>query len=375
MHYRINGGRTCARRSCASGDGGERYGDENDHYFAEYRGTVTGQRPGDRVEVWFSGSKPRRGLRHQRALHLPRPRRPGRAACSCWPTRTTRGVNPTYPAGTQRPALRRAVRRRAPGQRDPLGGLGRRQGRRAARPRRARPLRRGRLVPRRQPAHPGRRRRAGGIGDRPAPGLPGRRPRQGPRAQRALLPQRGRQADPRRRDHELLRPAARRQRRRHLLRPEGPSGAAVLHLDQLPRRLRAAVGRLHAVLPRRATTAPTWARRPAFVGDGRSVRGSRRGPGGHADQPAGRGGRLRGDQHGAAARRVPAVPEPEGRATTSAPSGRSSPSRASGTSPAATRTPVPAAHAHDRPDRGHRGAGADAPGAAELQHRGRATTT
>ena len=31
-----------------------------DHYFAEYRGKVEDQRPGDRVEVWVSASKPRR---------------------------------------------------------------------------------------------------------------------------------------------------------------------------------------------------------------------------------------------------------------------------------------------------------------------------
>ena len=54
LHYSVNGrkSRIAAVREWA---GGERYGDSNDTYFAEYRGTVRGTRPGDRVEVWFSG--------------------------------------------------------------------------------------------------------------------------------------------------------------------------------------------------------------------------------------------------------------------------------------------------------------------------------
>ena len=91
------------------------------------------------------------------------------------------GVNPIYPAGTTAPRYAQQYVAALTGQRHPLGGLGRRQGRRAARPRRARPLRRGGLVPRRQPADPGRGRRAGAVGDRAAPGLAGRRPREGPR--------------------------------------------------------------------------------------------------------------------------------------------------------------------------------------------------
>ena len=46
----------------------------------------------------------------------------------------------------------------------------------------------------------------------------------------------------RRGDGQLLRPAPRGERRRHLLRHQGASRAAVLHLDELPRRLRAALG-------------------------------------------------------------------------------------------------------------------------------------
>ncbi|MEV0330976.1 M14 family zinc carboxypeptidase [Micromonospora echinospora] len=61
MHYTVNGGRpkTVAVREWR---GGERYGDTHDDYYAELRGTVTGARPGDRVEVWFTGTKRGRGV-------------------------------------------------------------------------------------------------------------------------------------------------------------------------------------------------------------------------------------------------------------------------------------------------------------------------
>jgi Zinc carboxypeptidase/Immune inhibitor A peptidase M6 len=57
MRYSINGG---PQRAVKVGEwqGGERYGDTHDDYYAELRGTVTGAKPGDRVEVWFTGIKP-----------------------------------------------------------------------------------------------------------------------------------------------------------------------------------------------------------------------------------------------------------------------------------------------------------------------------
>lgn len=53
VNYRVNGGRTQVGL-VREWQGGERYGDENDVYYAEYRGTVRGTKPGDSVEVWFS---------------------------------------------------------------------------------------------------------------------------------------------------------------------------------------------------------------------------------------------------------------------------------------------------------------------------------
>ncbi len=53
MSYRINGGRLHLS-TVKEWKGGERYGDENVDYYAEYRGIVKGAKPGDSVEVWFS---------------------------------------------------------------------------------------------------------------------------------------------------------------------------------------------------------------------------------------------------------------------------------------------------------------------------------
>ncbi len=107
------------------------------------------------------------------------------------------------------------------------------------------------------------------------------------------------------------------------------------------------------------STSTSWARSTAsvlgaptaFTGTGTAFGGFNAGPGGHADQPAERGGRVPGDEHGAARRAVPAVPEREGRGLRRAAWGRSSRSRASGTSPARTGQPVPAADPDDRPAR------------------------
>jgi murein tripeptide amidase MpaA len=54
MRYRINGGRSRVA-FVREWEGGERYGFENDDYYAELRGTVRGAKAGDRVEVWFTG--------------------------------------------------------------------------------------------------------------------------------------------------------------------------------------------------------------------------------------------------------------------------------------------------------------------------------
>ncbi|SEG14180.1 Immune inhibitor A peptidase M6 [Thermomonospora echinospora] len=56
LRYRINGG-SAKSTKVREWKGGERYGDENDVYFAEYRGTVRGAKAKDKVEVWFEARK------------------------------------------------------------------------------------------------------------------------------------------------------------------------------------------------------------------------------------------------------------------------------------------------------------------------------
>ncbi|GGM04741.1 M14 family metallopeptidase [Micromonospora yangpuensis] len=61
MHFVVNGGRPKSVE-VKEWRGGERYGGSHDDYYAELRGRVTGTKPGDRVEVWFSGRKPGTGV-------------------------------------------------------------------------------------------------------------------------------------------------------------------------------------------------------------------------------------------------------------------------------------------------------------------------
>ena len=60
INYKVNGGRTVDDK-VAEWKGGERYGDGSNGYYAEFRGTVRRTRPGDSVEVWFTGVKPGKG--------------------------------------------------------------------------------------------------------------------------------------------------------------------------------------------------------------------------------------------------------------------------------------------------------------------------
>ena len=312
MNYRINGGRRHIRFA-GEWDGGERYGFENVDYYSELRADVRGADPGDEVEVWFTAisldvdefgwveserftytvasDTDSPGADHrQRGLHRRQPDVPG------IPGRPTE--------------VRRRARRRAAGQRDHTRCLGRRRPGRAARPRRAQPLRRRRLVLRRQPPDPG----PGGLPDGPrrrrrVRGRLGRGTPAVPHDRRARLPQRGRQARARRRDRRLPRPV-RRPAGRHLLRPRRGARGGMLHpAGRRPvQRLPAAGRRLHAVLPRCVQPGGTqcrrchrprrwtarWARcRVRRAGDSR--------------QPGRRGRRVHRHERRVASRRVPAV--------------------------------------------------------------------
>ncbi|HEV7932765.1 MAG TPA: M14 family zinc carboxypeptidase [Actinomadura sp.] len=117
LHYRINGGRT-RTTSVREWRGGERFGQDGRTYFAEYRGTVTGQRPGDRVEAWFSGSRSHgdtggqddiagQDNRVQSAHFTYTVRDQAGATVLVVADEDYKGVNPVYPAGTNAPGYAR----------------------------------------------------------------------------------------------------------------------------------------------------------------------------------------------------------------------------------------------------------------------------
>ena len=101
LNYRINGGRT-QRVPASEWRGGERYGDERDEYFAEFRGRVRGARAGDQVEVWFTAL--RDSNRAVESEHFTYTQASTTAADALiLANEDYTGVNPTYPAGTAAP--------------------------------------------------------------------------------------------------------------------------------------------------------------------------------------------------------------------------------------------------------------------------------
>ena len=100
LEYRVNGGRT-QRARVREWEGGERYGDERDRYFAELRGEVTGTSPGDSVEVWFTAR--RRGGEVESEHFTYTVASDTGADALILASEDYIGVNPTYPAGTAGP--------------------------------------------------------------------------------------------------------------------------------------------------------------------------------------------------------------------------------------------------------------------------------
>ena len=115
FHYRVNGGPDADRRRPEWG-GGERYGDENDDYYAEFRGTVRGRGAGDQVEVWFTGVKTGHGRdRDVESEHVHLHGRGGQRAATSWssPTRTTPASTRRTPPASTRPSTPRHTSRRS----------------------------------------------------------------------------------------------------------------------------------------------------------------------------------------------------------------------------------------------------------------------
>jgi hypothetical protein len=101
MRFRINGGRA-RTTSVSEWRGGERYGDENDLYFAEYRGKVTGADAGDRVEVWFQGKRGHRTVSSEHFTYTVRSK--GNAKVLVIANEDYKGVNPgPTPSGATAP--------------------------------------------------------------------------------------------------------------------------------------------------------------------------------------------------------------------------------------------------------------------------------
>jgi hypothetical protein len=96
LRYRINGGRT---RTAAVHEwkGGERYGRDGRTYFGEYRGTIRGLRPGDKVQAWFIA-----GRKVSQAFTFAVRDQKG-AGVLVLADEDYTGVNPRYPAGTNHP--------------------------------------------------------------------------------------------------------------------------------------------------------------------------------------------------------------------------------------------------------------------------------
>jgi hypothetical protein len=98
--YRVNGGES----QIADVDewaGGERYGDERDEYYAEFRGEVTGTRPGDSVEVWFIARRDGRDVASEHFTYTVASDTDADALLVANEDYT--GVNPEYPQGTAGP--------------------------------------------------------------------------------------------------------------------------------------------------------------------------------------------------------------------------------------------------------------------------------
>jgi hypothetical protein len=82
--------------------GGKRYGAEGSLYYAEYRGTVRGAKPGDKVTVWFSGRKAGKGAVRSKPFTYTQKSNSGRSVLVV-ANEDYKGVNPTYPVGTDAP--------------------------------------------------------------------------------------------------------------------------------------------------------------------------------------------------------------------------------------------------------------------------------
>ena len=110
LHYRIDGGRE-QPAPVEEWAGGERYGDEGDVYYAEFRGEVPGRARATRSRSGSRGSRP--GAARSRASPSPTRWPPRPAPTSRARQRGLRGLQPRPARPGDRAPVRAAVRRRA----------------------------------------------------------------------------------------------------------------------------------------------------------------------------------------------------------------------------------------------------------------------
>ena len=101
MRYSING-QPASRAAVREWRGGERYGDEADRYYAEFRGVVRGAKQGDSVKVWFTGNRPGKGQRTSESFTYRLAEDAGNTVLVL-ANEDYEGVNPKYPPSVSAP--------------------------------------------------------------------------------------------------------------------------------------------------------------------------------------------------------------------------------------------------------------------------------
>lgn len=103
INYKVNGGKA-KTDGVLRHDPGERYGEDGRNWYRTYYGTVPNSKPGDSVEVWYTANKPGKGkvesehFTYQVATNVEQG-----AEVLVIANEDYKGVNPTYPAGTNAP--------------------------------------------------------------------------------------------------------------------------------------------------------------------------------------------------------------------------------------------------------------------------------
>jgi hypothetical protein len=111
VNYSVNGGRAKSD-GVREWRGGEKYGQDGTNWYSEYRGRVENLKPGDKVEVWFTGKQfagngqgggPGKAIESDRFTFTVAPDIDKDAKVLVLADEDIKGVNPRYPAGTAGP--------------------------------------------------------------------------------------------------------------------------------------------------------------------------------------------------------------------------------------------------------------------------------